>query len=154
MGAIATRLTAMHIPTCGDKQKHVAKKRGHGVWTQAMVRHILTNETYTGLWHFGKTRVVPKEEARKLKKKRIPRVAPNKKNQTKASIGEQVARPYAEWIPVTVPAIIHWAAFDAMRERMTLNRELAQRNRKHDYLMSGRLKCSKCGYSYVSPRAS
>jgi site-specific DNA recombinase len=56
---IALRLTKMHIPTRGDKVRHVAKKKGNGVWTAGMVRHILLNQTYIGVWHYGKTKMVP-----------------------------------------------------------------------------------------------
>jgi site-specific DNA recombinase len=55
---IALRLTKMRIPTRGDKVKLVAKKKGYGIWTAEMVRHILMNETYTGVWHYGKTKMV------------------------------------------------------------------------------------------------
>lgn len=57
INAISKRLTNMRILTRGDQQQHVAKKRAVGVWSGAMIRHILANETYIGVWHFGKTRM-------------------------------------------------------------------------------------------------
>ena len=58
MLSIAAELTRLDIPTRGDQCAHVAKKRGHGEWTGGMIRHILTNETYIGVWYFGKTKMV------------------------------------------------------------------------------------------------
>jgi hypothetical protein len=54
------------------KKKHVAKKRTAGVWQPAMIRHILTHETYTGLWQYGKTKIVNngKEHHRQSEQKR------------------------------------------------------------------------------------
>ena len=72
MIGIATKLTELGIPTRGDKHAHVAKKHGPGVWTAGMVRNILKNETYTGTWHYGKTRMISdgKEHTRKPLSKR------------------------------------------------------------------------------------
>jgi site-specific DNA recombinase len=132
---IARRLTKMRIPTRGDKQAHVAKKREWGIWSGAMVRHILTNETYTGTWYYGKTRMVDDGQARPTKAKR--------------GFGKQVARPRDEWIAVTVPSIINAQVFRAAQERLSLNKEQAQRNARREYLLGRRLHCAKCGYTYV-----
>lgn len=133
---IALRLTKMHIPTRGDKVKHVAKKRGFGIWTAAMVRHILTNETYTGVWYYGKTIMVldGKKKEGKLGAKR--------------GLGKQVMRPRAEWVPVDVPAIIGKETFDKARERRLINFEQSKRSARHEYLLGRRLRCAKCGYTY------
>jgi site-specific DNA recombinase len=101
-----------------------------------MVRHILMNETYTGVWHFGKTRMVKDG---------------NDKSQrpgAKRGFGKQVERPRAEWIPVKVPAIIDKVVFEKARERRLINFEQCKRNAKHEYLLGRRLRCAKCGYMY------
>jgi site-specific DNA recombinase len=68
--SIAVRLTKLGILTRGDKQSHFAKKHGKGVWQRAMIIHILTNETYTGIWYFGKTKMVDDGKQRATKQKR------------------------------------------------------------------------------------
>jgi len=137
MVGVAIRLTALHVLTRGDKQKHVAKKRGAGVWTCAMIRHILTNETYTGIWHYGKTKMISDgQEA-------------TRKQKAKTGLGKQVARPREEWVAVTVPAIIDRSMFDKAQARMKINAEQAKRNTKREYLLGRRLRCAKCGYTYV-----
>jgi hypothetical protein len=44
----------MGIPTRGDAQDHVNKKRSYGEWNKKTVSRILTRETYIGVWHYGK----------------------------------------------------------------------------------------------------
>ena len=97
---IGARLRDMQIPTRGDKQKHVFKKREFAYWTDAMIRHILMNHAYTGTWYFGKTQMVSdgKDQSRKVVNKR--------------GLGRQIPRPRNEWISVQVPAIIDRATFD------------------------------------------
>jgi hypothetical protein len=49
------RLTEMKIPTRGDRSDRVAKSMGYGEWSPAVVSQILGNETYCGIWYYGKT---------------------------------------------------------------------------------------------------
>jgi len=85
-------------------------KRAVGVWSSAMIRHILANETYIGVWHFGRTRMENdgKSATRKTKSKR--------------GLGKQVARSHDEWIAVTVPAIIDRKMWDAAHARLRNNK--------------------------------
>ena len=137
MNAITVRLTELRVPTRGDKFTYVAKKRDPGVWSGPMVRHILRNETYTGTWYYGKTKIISdgKEHTRKAKSKR--------------GLGKQVPRSREEWVPVSVPTIIMRRDFDLAQKKIQKNIKNSSRNAKHAYLMGRRLKCSKCKYSYV-----
>jgi site-specific DNA recombinase len=135
--AISLKLTELGLPTRGDKVKHVAKKFGHGVWQAAMITHILKNETYTGTWHFGKTKMVNdgKESTRKLKSKR--------------GLGKQISRSKDEWISVPVPAIIDLITFKLAKKRLEVNKAHACGPKpEHQYLMGKRLKCNRCNYGY------
>ena len=57
---IASQLSELRIPTCLDlrPQVHGFKKtvRERGQWGCSSVSAILTNETYAGVWHYGKNR--------------------------------------------------------------------------------------------------
>jgi site-specific DNA recombinase len=53
--------------------------------------------------------------------------------------------PSEKWIPVTVPALVDGDTWEAAQERRRLNREMAKRNTKHQYLMGRRLTCGLCG---------
>lgn len=53
--AIARRLTEMKVPTWADTRAASSTKvRGEGEWCKATIRKYLANETYAGLWHYGK----------------------------------------------------------------------------------------------------
>jgi len=134
---ILTSLMSLGIPTRGDKENHVAKKRDVGIWSDAMIRHILKNETYTGTWFYGKTKMVSDGNES------------NKRPKSKRGFGKQVARPAEEWIPVPVPTIISQEIFMEAQERLKLNLEQSNRNTKREYLMARRLRCTKCGYTFV-----
>jgi site-specific DNA recombinase len=137
MLGIATRLTELGVLTRGDKEKHVAKKRGKGVWASCTVRNILRNETYTGVWHYGKTHMV--DDGKAFTRKQKP----------KCGLGKQMPRSRDDWIPVQVPAIIDRKDFEEAQKRLKMNKEKAKRNVRYQYLMGRRLCCVKCGYSYI-----
>lgn len=134
MNAIATKLTKMGILTRGDKQGQFYKKRGRGVWAAATVRAILKNETYTGTWYYGKTKMVDDGKQRKLK--------------PKCGLGKQVPRSKDEWIGVPVPKIIDKEAHKLVMKKVQRNIEQAKRSVKHKYLLGRRLRCAKCNYTY------
>ena len=131
--AIAKKLTGMGIPTSGDKKKHVAKKIGYGVWQPGMIVHILKNEAYTGIWHYGKTKMIDDGQVRPHKPKK--------------GTGKQVTRDREEWISVNIPAIIEQESWQLVQRKLDENRKIYNgRPNKYQYLMSRRLKCSSCGY--------
>ena len=137
MNAIARKITSLGIPTRGDKVKHVAKKRGKAVWQPATIRKILGNETYAGFWNFGKTKMVNDKKNY------------NRPHKDKRGAGKQVANERENWIEVEVPAIIDPFDFARVQEQIRINNELSPKYAKYKYLMGQRLKCAKCGYSYV-----
>ena len=96
------------------------KPRSSNVWQPNSIRMILINETYAGLNYYAKTQI-PKD-------------------------GRQVPRPKEEWIPIDVPhlALVDRATFDAAQVRARRNQEFAKRNRKHEYLLVGHIRCASC----------
>jgi site-specific DNA recombinase len=134
MNAIAVKLTDLGVPTRGDKQGHFFKKRGKGIWAATLIRNILKNETYTGTWYYGKTKMIDDG------KKRNPK--------PKCGFGKQVMRARDEWIGVPVPMIIDEDTYKRAIARVTLNAEQADRSVKHQYLLGRRLRCMKCNYTY------
>lgn len=88
-------------------------------WLRTTVLRILKNETYTGTWHYGK------------KNGRT-----NKMN------------PREQWIPVDVPQIIDLDTFQEAKRLVEENKRKAP-VRKHDYLLSGRIRCARCNQSLV-----
>lgn len=137
MNAITNKLTALQVPTRGDKFPHVAKKRNPGVWSSPMIRHILRNQTYAGTWHYGKTKIISdgKENTRKAK--------------SKSGLGKQVARSREEWVSVPVPAIISSQDFEQVQEKIASNFRDSKRSSKNEYLLGRRVRCSECNYAFV-----
>jgi site-specific DNA recombinase len=135
INGIAKRLTKMGILTRGDKLEHVAKKFGKGIWQPATIVHILKNETYTGTWYYGKTRMMDDGKQREAR--------------PKCGLGKQVARPREEWIPVNVPPIIDHESFALAQERFKYNKQMLSGHSKNEYLMKSRVTCAKCGYSMI-----
>ncbi len=116
VGAIVRRLTEMDILTWRDTHKWGFKKRGFGQWTRGTIKIILNNETYIGLWHYGRC---------------------GKRNKL---------NPRSQWLTVEVPAIISrelWEKAQAQKER---NKEMSRRNTKHNYLMGRRVTCGWCSH--------
>jgi site-specific DNA recombinase len=120
--AITEQLSQERVPTCRERGPQGGRRRllALGVWNEASVHKILTNEAYAGRAYWGKYQ-------RKTKTTRQ-------------------RRPRAEWITIPVPAIIDQATFDAVQAQLTRNRERAPRNQRRPYLLSGGyLRCGRCG---------
>jgi hypothetical protein len=87
---ITQRLCANAIPTRADSNRAMTKTNAVGVWNTSTVTKILHQQTYIGVWHYGKTQTV-----------RID---------GKVRLGKRQA---AEQIPIAVPAIVTTSVFDA-----------------------------------------
>jgi site-specific DNA recombinase len=119
---ITEELSRERVPTARERGAPGgrSRRRTPGVWNEASIHKILTNEAYMGRAYFGKYRCVSKTT--------------------------RVRRPPTEWIAIPVPAIIDHETFDATQRQLVRNRVLATRNRKHEYLLSGgRFRCGRCG---------
>jgi len=112
---IARKLSQMRVPTWQDVHGRLSKKRKHGEWADATITLILSNETYIGLWHYGKHK------------------SPRERN------------PRSQWITVNVPAIISRELWDKAQAQKALNKAKARRNVKYDYLLRGCVTCGQCG---------
>ncbi len=88
-------------------------------WYPNSVRVILTNSIYTGVTYYGKV---------------------------KTENGKRSARPMHEWIKIEVPhlAFIDPEIYKRARIRAERNQELASRNRKNQYLLTGHFRCGRC----------
>lgn len=99
---------------------------GNSIWQRSQVWRILQNSAYIGeTFVFTMTFKSPNTRTRK-------------------------ARPKEEWVslPGLTPPIIDKEVFEQAQLRLKRNFEKASRNTKHDYLLSGYIKCSVCGHRY------
>jgi len=89
-------------------------------WHPNSVSVILKNSIYTGITYYGKM---------------------------KTENGKRIPRPKEEWTAINVPhlALISTDTFEAAQKRALRNKEIASRNKKRGYLMSGHFRCAICG---------
>jgi len=108
------------------------RKSKRGVWNTSTLCTLLRNEAYIGTARWGSSyAVVPENPIKNEKYKKM------KKSSRKI-------KPKGEWLYVPVPVIVDSALFDRAREQLKENFALCQRNKKNEYLLSGRIDCS-CG---------
>jgi site-specific DNA recombinase len=106
---------------------------GHKRWSQATVRGMLTNPTYTGQLFAGRWR-------RRDPKRRLSPLKPI------GLSGGEVRRLPEEWTFVTkIPAIITEQQFELVQAKLARNRATARRNNHvHDYLLRALVSCGLC----------
>ena len=84
-------------------------------WETDRVNAILRDETYTGIWY-------------------------GNKNSSKGG-----KKPRDEWIRMEVPRVISKDIFKRTQHLLDQRKILAKRNTKHEYLLSGLMRCGDCG---------
>ncbi len=108
------------------------RKNKNGVWNTSTLSTLLRNRALIGEAHYGaSTAIVPTKPFKEEKYKR------NKKSSRRM-------KPESEWIKIPVPAIIDEPLFMRIQEKLKRNAQLSKRNKKNDYLLSGKIRCA-CG---------
>jgi len=123
---IAYKLRELGVPTPSVK----------AIWYASEVWRILKNRAYIGeTYVFTQTFGEPK--------KRLPKGSKTRKTGL-------IMKPREEWmsIPGATPAIIDPNVFEAAQAQLKRNRERSKRNMKQEYLLSGHMKCRKCGRNF------
>ena len=119
---IAKRLNEQSVPTYTDNRPNSApgykRKRQHGKWSNDTVRRIVTNETYVGKWHYGKSMYA------NTRKKRAKE----------------------EWICVDVPSVVSQEVWDTATKIRERNRSVRIHEKGYDYLLKGIVYCTCCEY--------
>jgi site-specific DNA recombinase len=137
IAAIARQLTAEHIPT----------RRGAPQWERSVVWGMLRNPAYTGQAAYGKTQAVPRQRATKQ--------ANDHGYYPKHVNASSRQRPRDEWHLIDVPRLISPGLFDRAGRRLETNKKRSPRNNKrYPYLLSGLLRCQRCGYALYGKPAS
>lgn len=118
---LAAKLNSLRVPT----------PRNGDRWRSSTLGIMLRNEVYIGKLHqFKKHHVEPKSRRQPVTRNR------------KTSL---TLRPVEEWITVEVPALVPAELFESVQRKLTKNSDLAKRNTKREYLLSGILYCPQCG---------
>lgn len=120
LNTIARRLTEQGIPT----------KRGRAEWRPCVVRRILTNPVYAGVFIYNRL---------DTRNKVYNRFLPEGKK-VKAKV-----RPESEWIRIPVPAIVDEETWLKAHEKVQAIRRLHAGYSFEKYLLSGIISCADCG---------
>lgn len=115
---ITKKLTSMKIPTPYDNQR-MSKKRGKGEWSFSTVKAILKNETYAGVWHYGK----------------------RDRNQRR--------NPDSHLIAIEVEPIVPRELWEVVQARFAESKQNSRGNVKYKYLFRKRCTCGDCGYKMI-----
>jgi site-specific DNA recombinase len=137
LSAIARQLTEEKVPT----------RRDIGRWERSVIWAILKNPAYTGRAAWLKTEV--RDRVRPTKQAYDHNLYPKKVHSSHRD------RPREAWITIPVPAIVSEEIYNDARERLEENKRFSPRNnKKHEYLLSGLLRCQECGYALYGKPAS
>jgi site-specific DNA recombinase len=109
-----------------ELEKQKIKPRKTPSWSKVSMHDILRKDCYTG------------ERTFNVKKT---------KDLGRRTLGKKFLKDESEWVQVAVPKIISEETFQAARERLAKKRK-AGIARQPGYLLSGLLKCGKCGSNY------
>lgn len=114
---ITRRLTQDGIPTPSQsmrtKSNHLRAKH----WNTYAVYKFLSNETYAGMWRYGKARHID---------------------------GHTIRAPKEQLIKVAVPAIVSREIWELAQRRLATNKANAQHRTKYKYLLQRRVTCGCC----------
>lgn len=120
---------------------------GKTFWERSVIWGMLRNPAYKGTAAFRKTKTVRRNKKTKL--------ALESKNTFRGELTSSRDRPKEDWIYIPVPALIDKRTFDLAQHKLKYNIKFSPRNnKKHNYLLSGLLRCKICGYSIYGKPAS
>jgi len=103
-----------------------SKRASTGLWYPRTVGRILSNETYTGIKYLGKYKKSPRNFKMETDSRNI--------------------NPENEWVAVNILPIVSEEMFLSALRQLKRNSELAARKKIRDYMFSGLLHCSDCGF--------
>jgi site-specific DNA recombinase len=121
------------------RREDIAPRKRGSDWQRSSVLRILRGSVYTGTWYYYKHKLdfprilVPGGEARARK-------------------SSARLRPRTDWVPVSLPdslKIVSVEQWTRVQQQIDRNRSFSPRNSKHEYLLSGLVRCGGCQSRYV-----
>ena len=94
-------------------------------WRQSYVHNVLRNETYMGVWVYGKTRCISTDEGTK-----------------------SYDQPKDTWIEIPLTPLVDEETWERAQKLKKQRRRHASRNTKVTYLLQHLLKCGECGHNF------
>ncbi|QNR65065.1 recombinase family protein [Paenibacillus peoriae] len=97
-------------------------------WYQVTISRIFKNETYTGNFYFGKSKVIRNADGTR----------------------KQVPQPREEWRRIPVPAYITMETYHKIQKRLDFLNKNKPGRPTEDYLLQGICRCGRCGAAVSS----
>ena len=119
-------------------KRGISTRTGKTRWERSVVWAMLRNPAYEGKACYGKTEQSPRQ--------RITRPL-RQKNGIANRTNCHRERPRAEWIEVSVPALVSKETFALAQEQLTKNKHHSLRRTIEPTLLQGMLVCQQCGYA-------
>src|ERR1700693_2106462 len=119
-------------------KRGISTKTGKTRWERSVVWAMLRNPAYEGKACYGKTEQSPRQ--------RITRPL-RQKNGISNRTNCHRDRPRADWIEVSVPALVRKETFALAQEQLTKNKQHSPRRTIEPTLLQGMLVCQQCGYA-------
>jgi len=133
--AVEERMTARRI-AIRLQEEGIPTPKGGRIWRTSTVWRILHRRDYMGSTHVFRTKAAePSHRRKELQQVRRKKTA-------------RKMRPTEEWVylPGVTPPLISEELFEAAQHQLRQNALDSPRNRKHQYLLSGRIRCA-CGWA-------
>lgn len=105
------------------------------LWRHGAVRRIISNPNYKG-------------EFPAFRQKEVKQIVPTRDGLSTQIVKKRVIRPQDEWIIVPIPPIVDPEIWELANRILRKNQETSSRNGKNQYLLTGLIRCAKCGRSY------
>jgi site-specific DNA recombinase len=119
-------------------ERQIATRTRKGRWERSTVWAMLRNPAYRGTACYGKTELRPRQ--------RITRPLRQRKGLPSRDSASH-ERPRAEWIEVSVPALVSEEIFAMAQEQLEKNKRYSPRRTVEPTLLQGMLVCEQCGYA-------
>jgi len=119
-------------------ERGISTRTGKTRWERSTVWGMLRNPAYQGKACYGKTEPSPRQ--------RITRPLRQRSGISNRN-GCHRDRPRAEWIELTVPALVSEETFALAQEQLMRNKHYSPRRTIEPTLLQGMLVCQQCGYA-------
>src|SRR5258707_4990 len=119
-------------------ERGISTRTGKTRWERSTVWGLLRNPAYEGKACYGKTE--------QSERQRITRPLRQRNGSSHRSNCHR-DRPRADWIEVTVPALVSEETFALAQERLSKNKHHSPRRTIEPTLLQGMLVCQQCGYA-------
>ena len=127
-------------------EQGVQTQTGKAHWDRSVVWGMLQNPAYMGRAAFGKTQAIAP----------LPRPRPQRHSaETRKKSYSTARQDRANWIEISVPALISEGLYHAVQAQLEENRRYArERRRGAAYLLQGLIVCGHCQYAYYGKKVS